>query len=68
MHVKKSTGIWKRAIVFIGKDNNIGVVYNDKHIIAKIKWYEGKTRTDFYENGLPPENFSTQHNRWYLLI
>ena len=41
----------------IGKEFDSNLVYNKKHLGAKMKWYNGKINTNSHSNKIPKEDF-----------
>ena len=47
--------MWKKIANIIHKELDSNPVYNEKYIKTKIKSYNGKTNTNFYDNKIPKE-------------
>ena len=55
--LRKYSGIWGKVKNTIKKEFDSESVYNEKHLKAKIEYYNGKTNTDFQNNENPKEGF-----------
>ena len=51
----KTYKIWRKFKNTIDKTFESDPVYNEKYLKAKIKSYNGKTNTNFYNNKIPKE-------------
>ena len=53
--LKRDHKIWQKVKNIIDKAFDGDSVYNEKYLKAKIKSYNGKTNTNFYNNKIPKE-------------
>ena len=53
--LKRDHKIWQKVKNIIDKAFDSDSVYNEKYLKAKIKSYNGKTNTNFYNNKIPKE-------------
>ena len=53
--LKRDHKIWQKVKNIIDKAFDSDSVYNEKYLKAKIKSYNGKTNTNFYDNKIPKE-------------
>ena len=51
---KKYSEMWDKIKANTGKDFNVPFIHKIKYITTKIKSYNNKIDTDFYNEGLPP--------------
>ena len=52
---KKYNKIWKKVKSTIEKEFDSDPVYNEKYLKAKIKFYNGKIKTNLPKNKIPKE-------------
>ena len=62
--LEKYNEIWEKVKNIIKKEFDSEPVYNEKYLIAKIKFYNGKINTNFHNNKIPKEGsqFRTSKN------
>ena len=54
--LEKYNEIWKKFSNIIKKELDSKAVYNEKYLKTKIKSYNGKINTSFYNNKIPKES------------
>ena len=55
--LEKYNEIWKKVSNIIRKEFDSKPVYNEQYVKNKIKSYNGKINTNFYNNKIPKEGF-----------
>ena len=53
--LKKYNEIWEKVKNIIKKEFDIESIYNEKYLNAKIKYYNGKIKTNFHNNKIAKE-------------
>ena len=53
--LEKYNEIWEKVKISPKKEFDSEPVYNEKHLKAKIKSYNGKINTNFHNNKIPKE-------------
>ena len=66
--LKAYNKVWDKISNIMQKGFDSEPVYNEKYLKTKIKSYDGKIKTNFYDNGVPKEGsrfvcFSSTINR-----
>ena len=61
-YVRKFYEMWNKVKQLMIKDIDVAVVHDDKYIPPKIKSYGNEIKTDFHNDGLPPEKTHIHKN------
>ena len=63
--LEKYNEIWEKVKNIIKKEFDSEPVYNEKYLIAKIKFYNGKINTNFHNNKIPKEGSQFRASKNY---
>ena len=64
--LEKHNEIWEKVKNIIKKEFDTELVYNEKYLKTKIKSYNGKINTNFYNNKIPKEG--SEFICWSLIL